>query len=62
MHAQEVAGKRVVVTTCGAAGILREGAYKRLHDAARAAATAISAATLCSLEFSHVLIDEAGQV
>ena len=42
-----LAQARVVVTTCGAAGMLREGDY----------AQAVAAA-----EFSHVMIDEAGQV
>ncbi len=36
---------RVVVATCGAAGMLRAGSYETKH-----------------LRFTHVLIDEAGQV
>ena len=42
----EVAGKRVVVVSCIAAGTLREGAYAEPQP----------------LQFSHVFIDEAGQV
>ena len=49
----DVAAHRVVVTTCGAAGMLREGWY--------AAAAGQSGSGLRSLDFSHVLIDEAGQ-
>ena len=40
---ERVAAVRVIVATCGAAGILREGSYPG-----------------CS--FTHVMIDEAGQV
>ena len=42
----EVAEKRVVVASCIAAGTLREGAYADPQP----------------LQFSHVFIDEAGQV
>lgn len=37
---------RVVICTCGGAGMLREGDYGRMHPPIR---------------FSHVMIDEAGQ-
>ena len=56
-----VASKRVVVTTCSAAGILRCGAYKRYHDVCKAGQPGLDP-RLCGLEFSHVLVDEAGQV
>ena len=56
-----VAAKRIVVMTCGAAGILRCGAYKQYHDTCTAG-QAPGNKLLCGLEFSHVLIDEAGQV
>lgn len=54
-----IASKRVLITTCGAAGILRCGDYGAYHRAAKAKRTS---SFLDGLEFSHVLIDEAGQV
>ena len=54
-----VASKRVLVTTCGAAGILRCGDYAAYQRAARAKR---APAFLSALEFTHVMIDEAGQV
>ena len=56
-----VAAKRIIVMTCGAAGMLRCGAYKQYHDTCPAG-QAPDDKGLCGLEFSHVLIDEAGQV
>ena len=55
-----VASKRVLVMTCGAAGILRCGDYAAHHKTCKAREE--KAAFLTGLEFSHVLIDEAGQV
>lgn len=57
-----VADKRVVVMTCGAAGILRSGQYKKFHETEKLKAKKESDQKLVGLEFSHVLIDEAGQV
>ena len=54
-----IASKRVLITTCGAAGILRCGDYGAYQRAAKAKRTS---SFLGGLEFSHVLIDEAGQV
>ena len=42
-----VAAARVVICTCGAAGMLREGDYAKYTP---------------KIQFTHVMIDEAGQV
>ena len=46
--AQEIRAKRVVVATCGAAGLLREAFASNTEEP--------------PITFTHVLIDEAGQV
>ena len=48
---EEVAGLRVLVCTCCAAGLLTQGEYGAWRTAARQ-----------RLMFTHVMIDEAGQV
>lgn len=53
-----VASRRILVMTCGAAGILRCGDYGQYHKTCKAKA---NPDFLAGLEFSHVLMDEAGQ-
>lgn len=56
-----VASKRIIVMTCGAAGILRCGDYLTYHKSATHG-RGPQENVLLGIEFSHVLIDEAGQV
>lgn len=56
-----VASRRILVVTCGAAGILRCGDYAAYHKTCKDNAGR-GDDVLSGLEFSHVLIDEAGQV
>ena len=58
----DIAEKRVIVITCGAAGILRSGQYKFYHELEKAKAKQSGGERLVGIEFSHILIDEAGQV
>lgn len=58
----ELAKKRVIVMTCGAAGILRTGDYKKFHDLETTKWRRGDVSKLVGLQFSHVLVDEAGQV
>ena len=58
----EVARKRVIVMTCGAAGILRSGDYLRYYERELEHGKIKTPTSTTSLEFTHVLIDEAGQV
>lgn len=58
---EQLAAYNIVVCTCGAAGMLREGKYAAYYEKACREAEKAKATGLRALEFTHVMIDEAGQ-
>ncbi|KAL0043157.1 hypothetical protein WJX79_010911 [Trebouxia sp. C0005] len=58
---EQLAAYNIVVCTCGAAGLLREGKYAAYYQKACREAEKATATGVRPLEFTHVLIDEAGQ-
>ncbi|DBA76409.1 TPA: hypothetical protein ACH3X1_010114 [Trebouxia sp. C0004] len=58
---EQLAVYNIVVCTCGAAGMLREGKYAAYYKKACREAEKAKATGLRPLEFTHVMIDEAGQ-
>ncbi|KAL3141854.1 hypothetical protein ABBQ32_004519 [Trebouxia sp. C0010 RCD-2024] len=58
---EQLAAYHIVVCTCGAAGMLREGDYGVFYQRACQRAAGDSPPGVRPLEFTHVMIDEAGQ-